>query len=270
VLPHQDILGLCRAGVIQNFEEKQVKTASYDMRVGLDYHLKAKSREKFLIQTLDKENAGIVVNPNAVVIVSLHEHLQLPHDMVGHLSLKVELLLQGLIMANQSQIDAGYSGQIFALLYNLSDQPVVLKHLDEIVRLELHRMEVATEQRYEGSFTDKGLSEVLRQPVGSSLQNLDLQFVEMKSNVDRKIAQLQIAGVVALGATIGATVYFGFFGPWSGVVHDVGELQGQQTQIHQIHNLERQVEIERRRLATLIARVEHLRQPHARSAGGGK
>lgn len=140
VLTYQDILAACRlqpgdsddretdSGPIRPCLKKNVRSAGYDLRLGLEYYLHEEAQGNGLtVSTLTPGVRETVVIPaNRVVIVTTHEALSLRSDLVGHLSLKLELLLKGLIMANQSQIDAGYSGWIFALLYNLSNQDVCL------------------------------------------------------------------------------------------------------------------------------------------------
>jgi len=282
VLPHQDIVELAEpaGGLIAYFDKKQVKTASYDMRVGQKYYLSSDEEngsgtERFRTQTLDGNAAGIVIEPTDVVVVEMLEELNLPPDVVGHLSLKVERLFEGLIMATQSQIDAGYKGKIWALLYNLSDRRIVLKPGEECVRLEFERMQVKT-GTYSGEYGVRGdkktLADVLPKPLNSSLRKLSRDFNELKSGVDTIVAELEARvdgklekltsnGIIAL-ITLVFTVFLAFV-PWlidlehqvSDLKQTVGMIQGRRWDVA---HLEKELRGEQRHLARLIIKAQHL------------
>lgn len=205
---------------------ENVRSASYDLRLGTDYYLGAADgihgHRNVRISQLSDRDAGIVVPANGVVIVSVLETLHFEDDIIGHLSLKVELLLQGLIMANQSQIDAGYQGSIFALLYNLSSQEITLKHKQPILRLEMVQLEHPTDRPYDGQYQNRSLAQSLPGPIDSSL-------FKMQRTVDsgaRELRRTQIsAALLALLLIIAPTVY-AFFGPVSDLQERVSRLEG--------------------------------------------
>jgi dUTPase len=136
-------------------------------------------------------NEHIVIPPNEVVVVSSLERLCLEDDLVAHLSLKQDILLQGLIMASQSQIDAGYEGWIYALLYNLTDGEVTLKLGESILRLELVRLPEASERPYDGHFQNAPLAKALIRPIGSSLQDLRRNVERRGNQVDEARASME-------------------------------------------------------------------------------
>lgn len=146
-----------------------------------------------------EEGQTVVLAPNEVIIVSAEEHLFLPSDIVGHLSLKMHLLLRGLTMASQSQVDAGYEGWIFALLYNLSDAPVELTQGRSFLRLELVKLANPSQKPYEYGFTDKKLQQQLKGHVGTSLQTMRQQVDTVEGRLNRRTA-FEFVG--ALGALI--------------------------------------------------------------------
>ncbi len=102
----------------------------------------------------------------------MEEQLHLEASIVGHLTLKMDLLLQGLIIASQSQIDAGYEGQVFGLIYNLSDREVTLKLGEPVLRLELVRLAEDSDKPYKGDYKDASLGDALQHPLGSSLEEM--------------------------------------------------------------------------------------------------
>jgi deoxycytidine triphosphate deaminase len=221
VLPYQQILEKCglqpldaetkeaKTGAIRPCLKSNVRSAGYDLRLGNEYYMKTSSwGRQIRIQKLDRNSARtLTVPPNQVVIVTTMETLSLPPDVVGHLTLKLDLLLQGLIMANQSQVDAGYEGGLFILLYNLSNHDVSLQLGQSVLRLELDQLTSPTSKPYSayGGFSKKSLAEVVARPVESSLEAMRGE-VE-KSN--KKIVRTQLLG----GIILILTSVFTYFGP---------------------------------------------------------
>jgi deoxycytidine triphosphate deaminase len=292
ILTHQDILDLCglppsgdkseegNAGPIRPCLRQNVRSASYDLRLGTDFHSSetsdsgAVSVSGMPVAKLAKgHDESIVIPPNDVVVVSSLEKLCLEDDLVAHLTLKHDILLQGLIMASQSQIDAGYEGWIFALLYNLTDEKVILKLGESILRLELVKLPEATKAPYGGDFKNAPLSEALIRPVGSSLQDLrrnverrgkqvDEARASMEASLDkerRRISWTQwIGGIVAALLTVMGVVIplaTGFVGEVRDANDGVKALEREVGSGGQVFRLEHKTSLLEKRLTALECRL---------------
>src|SRR5579859_2804498 len=100
VLPHQELLTLIPT-VIVGGDASCVRTASYDMRIGNDYYLYDESCTNGT--DIRSRGTGVIsIPPNGLLLCTMQESLKLPPDMVGHLSLKLTLLMKGIIIASQS------------------------------------------------------------------------------------------------------------------------------------------------------------------------
>jgi dCTP deaminase len=241
VLPYQEILTMCglkpddpdtketQTGPITPGLKKNIRSAGYDLRLGCKYHLQRNVRGgKLEVEELDATKCtALVVPPNEVVIVTTVESLKLPDDLVGHLTLKLDLLLRGLIMANQSQIDAGYEGGLFILLYNLSDQNVSLQQGDSILRLELVKLTSATSKPYSGAYKSVSLAQVLKSPIGSSL-------AVMRREVDKSKKDIVLTQVIGAAVVVVTTV-LGYFGP---LASKMDKLEQQVADVKELHYLE--------------------------------
>lgn len=219
VLPYQDILTRCglqpsdpdatetRTGPITPCLKRNIRSAGYDLRLGDQYYMKTDIRGgKLEIGQLNPKTARTLIVPaNQVVIVTTIESLKLPDNVVGHLTLKLELLLRGLIMANQSQVDAGYEGGLFILLYNLSNHNVSLHYGESILRFELAELTSPTAMPYRGAYKNLSLAQALKSPVESSL-------AAMRKEVDRSSKKLLWTQVVGLAIIIITTV-LSYWGP---------------------------------------------------------
>jgi deoxycytidine triphosphate deaminase len=243
VLPHQEILRLCglkgnqlaesSTGPIRPCCRENVRSASYDLRLGFDY--------RFAAPLSDNEQSGsmkisslvvgrdeqIVIPPNQVVVVSSLEKICVPTDMIGHITLKQDILLKGLIMASQSQIDAGYEGWIYPLFYNLTDQPVNLKLKQSIIRLELVRLQEPTNEPYDGHYQNEPLSGALREPFGSSLAKLRKEVEEASRKVRRAPWIATIATIAAIAVPFGWGYLSGFVGEVRDTNANVARLEGE-------------------------------------------
>ena len=256
VLPYQEILRLCglrgnelaesaHTGPIRPCLRDNVRSASYDLRLGADYRFATTLPDPgevgdMKVSTLvPGSDEQIVIPPNQVVVVSTLEKVCMPKDMIGHLTLKQDILLQGLIMASQSQIDAGYKGWIYPLFYNLTDQPVTLRYEQSIIRLELVRLEKATKAPYRGHYQKKPLSAALQKPFGSSLAMLRQEV----RDADRRWRRLPwIATLLAIAAIlvpIGLGYLTGFVSEVRDTGKDVARLEGEFQSDKVEDNLER-------------------------------
>ncbi len=241
VLPHQEILALCGLapgdpdetvtdiGPIRPCLKRNIRSAGYDLRLGEEYYLQEKPRWGRLEtrRLVPNRATTLVIPPNQVVIVTTVERLRISDDMVGHMSLKLDLLLKGLMMANQSQIDAGYEGELFCLLYNLTNHEVCLQLHEPIVRLELVRLSQPTTKPYSDKYKNIKLSQALRSRVESSLYAI-------RRDVDNFQKNLRLTQIIATILFI-ATSVFTYFGP---LTNRLTKLEQQASDAVEIRKLE--------------------------------
>lgn len=281
VLPYQEILNKCglqatdanaketQTGPIRPCLKGNIRSAGYDLRLGDEYYMKTgASVRRIRIQKLDPNAARIlIVPPNQVVIVTTIETLSLPSDLVGHLTLKLDLLLRGLIMANQSQIDAGYEGGLFILLYNLSNHDVPLQWGQSIMRLELEKLTIPTSRPYStyGGFSKKSLAEVLTHPVESCLEAMRADVAKS----DKKISRTQYLSAAILVIATLVTGGFTYFGPLANrttkLEEEISALQKVQDRENSAKDVARNQEIEslKKNIDDLNQKLEALKKAHA-------
>lgn len=254
VLPHQEVRRLCRQGVISQWAEPNIRSAGYDLRVGEEFYFAPEVNGKVRVSRLvPGKRETIVVPSNGLVIVTMREELDLGPDLVGHLSLKLNFLLRGLIMANQSQVDAGYKGQIWALLYNLSQSPVSLQRGDSILRLELVRLAHATTKPYEEGYEGLTLAGALKEPVDSSLR-------AMQEEVEKSSRRVTITQWVAISVGVALTIlagYLTYFGRMSDVEQRISRLEGRAQETQPI---DAELARQRSEVASLRRELERLRR----------
>lgn len=236
ILPYQAIIRLCglagnqrsesdgTQGPIRPCLRENVRTASYDLRLGGEFLLHDLDEPSYKVAPRQlAKGESVVLAPDAVVFVSVLEMVHLPSDLVGHVSLKMDLLRQGLLMGSQSQIDAGYRGQIFALLYNLSDVPVSVQYGESLIRLELTRLPETTEAPYDGDYQDTPLGEAIKTPVPSALQSMRRRV----DAADEKIRNTRWIAAVLATAAIFATAGQTYCGSVDDAKQRISKLEGE-------------------------------------------
>jgi deoxycytidine triphosphate deaminase len=121
IVSKDHMLPLFRAGsLIRRGTEGNVKSASYDLQIGSQVWCGGK-----LIQLTD-QSPTFTVPPYSYAIVIAKEDAYLPTFIAGSFDIKVSLFLRGMILSNGPQVDPGYKGQLFCMLFNGSSDPRTL------------------------------------------------------------------------------------------------------------------------------------------------
>jgi dCTP deaminase len=259
ILSHQTIEKMCqrrRTPLVEDHEPARIRTASYDLRLGDEYYLSNLDEGPGKpVQTVkfDDRHRTLEIGANQVALVVSAEKVNMPAHLVGHLSLKLDILLTGLIMASQSQVDAGYKGRIYALLYNLSDRPVALKHHIPFLRLEFATLDQETAP-YAGDFKeDDTLANVIPQRITSSLETIHR---EVKALFRRGIWGL--VGIFITFVIAGVTTVFGLLGP---VQTEASDAKASAEEAREtVKSLRAQLDSEHTAVVELEAQVRSLRR----------
>jgi deoxycytidine triphosphate deaminase len=126
----------------------KIQGASYDLSLGDEYYYGGE------IEKLTDKNPFICIEPYDYAIVTSKENANFPRDVVARFDLSVALFCQGVILSNGPQVDAGFKGKLFCLLFNTSNAPVFLKRGQHHVTLEFHKLIEPTDP-YTGKYQDK-------------------------------------------------------------------------------------------------------------------
>lgn len=160
ILTDADIRAALAAGEIEvappdeQFDERQIQPASIDLRVG-DEGATTKHRARINI----KERGLITVAPGDFAVICILENIKLGPQYVGRIGLRSKYARKGLMATTGPQIDPGFEGSIKVGLSNLTPKDVSLSHRDDILTLEIHRLDKPVEKPYSGEYQGQyGLS----------------------------------------------------------------------------------------------------------------
>jgi len=160
ILTDADIKAALKSGDIQiaapgePFDERQIQPASIDLRVG-DEGATTKTRSRINI----REKGLLTLEPGDFGVVCILEHIKLGPQYVGRIGLRSKFARKGLMATTGPQIDPGFEGSIKVGLANLTPKDVSLGHRDDLITMEIHRLEKPAEKPYSGEYQGQfGLS----------------------------------------------------------------------------------------------------------------
>ena len=177
--------------LLKNADLSQVSYASYDLRIGDEYYYCGQ------IKTLDDKNPFILIEPYDYAIVTCKETACLPADTIARFDLSISLFCQGIILSNGPQVDPGFRGKLFCLLFNTSNGPVFLKRGQHYATIEFHKL-IEPTISYSGKYQDK--EQIIHYLPANTLRGA---INELKKELEQvrnesKILQNVFLGVISL------------------------------------------------------------------------
>lgn len=136
--------------VIEPYEENQIQPASYDLRIGSQGATTSKKK------LIDIKNDGfLLLEPGDFGILTTFEVIKFNAQHVGRIGLRSKFSRKGIIATTGPQIDPGYEGRLIVGITNPTPQPVTLPFKDDILTIEIHRLEEPSTKPYSGPYQGK-------------------------------------------------------------------------------------------------------------------
>lgn len=164
MLPQRLIKLMISCGVLlEQADLDNIQGASYDLTLG-DYYYQEGS-----IKHLSTESPFITIGPGDFALVASRETTNFPRHIAGRFDLTVSMFFKGLILSNGPQVDPGYKGRLFCLLFNTSNDEIHLKQGDHYATIEFIKL-IEPTIPYAGQHQDKDtFKEYLPKKVKSSV-----------------------------------------------------------------------------------------------------
>lgn len=143
---------LAAGTLLKNHEPRNLQSASYDLRVGDEVWCQGAFHDLSPQQPLFK------IPPYSYAIVKAREVAMLPSFLIGQFDIKVSHFLSGIILSNGPQVDPGYEGDLFCMLFNGSSSERPLRMDDHFSTIQFVTTATSGE-RYDGQYS---LTERLR------------------------------------------------------------------------------------------------------------
>lgn len=177
--------------LLKGSSEENISNSSYDLSLGDEYYYKGK------IKNLSDKKPFILIEPYDYAIVTSKEVANFPNDISGRFDLKVSLFCQGVILSNGTQVDPGFEGKLFCLLFNTSNSPVVLKRGQHYSTIEFNKL-IAPTDGYEGIYQSKiGIINYLpTNTLQGGVNELKKEIEKLKTESTK--LQTMILGIISL------------------------------------------------------------------------
>lgn len=177
--------------LLRDADPEMINGASYDLRLGDEYYYNGK------IQKLSDEKPFLTIEPYDYAIASCRETAWIPRDVIAKFGLTVGLFCQGLILSNGPQIDPGFRGTLFCLLFNTSNRAVHLKRGKHYATIEFNKL-IGYAEPYEGKYQGKEriIEYIPENALHGAINELKKEVEHLKT--ESRIMQNIYLGVVAL------------------------------------------------------------------------
>jgi len=131
VVEKEHLKPLLEAGTLLDpYQAENLESASYDLRVGNECWCNGDFRY------LSEQDPYLRIPPYSYAIVKALEVATLPPFLTGHFDLKVSLFFSGIILSNGPQVDPGYRGDLFCMLFNGSSKEMPLQREDHFATIQ--------------------------------------------------------------------------------------------------------------------------------------
>jgi deoxycytidine triphosphate deaminase len=192
------------------YNEDNIGSASYDLRLGED---------EFLIdgKVIDEKVRYIDLPPRKLSQLSTMEILKLPKDICATVGITFSVSQLGLIPSFGPEVDPGYEGRFYGVVYNLTSKPIRLevgKKLFKIYFMEVQGESVKINHKpLEISRLDKIPITILEHTkddsVGEVIQNIENIRLNIKK-IESKISVLR-GRINSVEGGYKQVTYFGIF-----------------------------------------------------------
>lgn len=133
--------------VIDHFDPKFLSPASYDMRLG-EEAVTSSGKEK-----INPAQKGLLtIAAGDFALVTTHERVIMPTNIVGHLGLRSHYAKKGLVLLSGPQIDPGFRGVLVLGLSNLSPRDIVIPYKEPFCTVEFHSLNEPATKAYDGEY----------------------------------------------------------------------------------------------------------------------
>ncbi|MES2458193.1 MAG: deoxycytidine triphosphate deaminase [Bacteroidota bacterium] len=112
------------SNVIDPFDARRVKNGAYELSLGKEVYLTDSKTGK--VETLDKDDRQIDINPGQFALLLTKEKVSIPKDKIAFISIKAGEKLKGLINVSGFHVDPGFNDHLLFSVYNAGPSTIVL------------------------------------------------------------------------------------------------------------------------------------------------
>jgi dCTP deaminase len=177
------------------YDEKNVQQASYDLRLGAESYVVGSDAPLFLSK--DKQEY-LTIAPGQFALLTCHEVLCVPENLICFISLRNCYKLQGLVNISGFHVDPTHNGRLVFAVNNVGPSDVRLRLMERTFTIFFARVEGVIDEPRD-PFPDRLPLQYVQNLGGSSvtISKLQKELEDLKTKV-LMYAPLGIALLVAL------------------------------------------------------------------------
>lgn len=113
------------AGLINKdlFQEALLRQASYDLRLGPEIYIVGEQAPRML----DEEEPYATLSPGQFAILTSHEDIKMPRDLIAFISVRSKFKLEGLVNISGFHVDPSFQGRLRFAVQNVGPSDMRLK-----------------------------------------------------------------------------------------------------------------------------------------------
>ena len=168
---------------------------SYDMRLGHEVFLSSEKKVRNL-----ENNEAFFIQAGDFALLTTHEKVHIPLDLVAFITLRFRLALKGLINVSGFHVDPGYHAPIFFSVYNAGPNPVAVRQGDRIFMIVFAHLDGEVpdlDPREKAEFNNP---QRLKSEWIAAAKGPTVNLLKLNREVERLRAQVEIL-IGVLGAT---------------------------------------------------------------------
>ncbi len=104
-------------------DEKQVKTACYEMSLGHETFITSVGSARQILEDQDQ----IQIPPGQFALLVTKEEVHLPRNVLAFISIKASMKMRGLVNVSGFHVDPGFEGRLKYSVYNAGSETIVLE-----------------------------------------------------------------------------------------------------------------------------------------------
>jgi dCTP deaminase len=182
--------------LFDSLDIEKIRPTNIDLRLGDQYFV---SREKFP-KRLVETGGYVAIEPGDFAVLTTHEYMYVPNDLLGLISLRYKYKKSGLINISGFHVDPGYTGRLMFSVYNSGPKSIVLKHKEPIFMIMFDKLEEPVLKGY-----GKGLENITTDDV-SELIGYSISPIHLKEKIDHIETHLRIVEGIVIALFVAVVI----------------------------------------------------------------
>ncbi len=183
--------------LFDSLDIEKVRPANYDLRLGDQYYVSREKHPKRL-----EEGGFLVIEPGDFSILTTHEYMYVPDDLLGLISLRNKYKKLGLINISGFHVDPGYVGKLSFSVYNAGPKSVILKHKEPVFMILFDKLEEPVSRGY-----GEGLENIAADEISGILM-YHIPPTRLKAKMDSLETQLRIVEGIVIALLVAILVNY--------------------------------------------------------------